>query len=268
LNRHVGEQNHDKLSFEKLYSYRDFETVLACFFPALGYWDDAAVRYITKKRIGILYAFTSEKRYDIYTDGAKLKGVKKEWQPYVIDPDLYTDGNIALPTMHDYILFAGMYRHLDTDDRNKIDAIVKWVFDDRYMKISRRYGYFYVPGGSYSVKAIVFKMHLETVENITAGEGDADGLIFTYDVLSRFESARNSEWFKSVGAYLDTYKTENNRYIFPKQMIQERADNYVVNGGHMNIGENLKSKKYAEIISTYWMEKIHKIMYSANEPAL
>jgi len=38
-------------------------------------------------------------------------------------------------------------------------------------------------------------------------------------------------------------------------MIAEKTDNYVINGGHMNVGENKKSKQYAEIISTYWMHK-------------
>ena len=39
-------------------------------------------------------------------------------------------------------------------------------------------------------------------------------------------------------------------------MIAEKKDAYVHNGGHMNAGENKKSKNYAEIISTYWMERI------------
>lgn len=256
LNKQINEQNREKLSFEKLYSYRDYETVLACFLPMLGFGDDIAVKYITKKRIDILYNFTIQNRYDIYVDGSSLKGVKKEWQSYVIDPDLYADGNIALPSMHDFILFAGMYNHLDADDQNKIETIVKWIFDDRYMSIIRRYGYFYVPGGSYSIKAIIFKMHLESIENLVCGGGDLGGLIFTYYVLSYFKSAKNSDWFRFAGIYLDSYKTENNRYIFPRDMITEKTDNYVVNGGHMNIGENVKSKNYAEIISTCWMEKI------------
>jgi hypothetical protein len=41
-------------------------------------------------------------------------------------------------------------------------------------------------------------------------------------------------------------------------MINEKPDCYVIGGGHMNVGENKKSKKYGEIISTYWMGRIEE----------
>ena len=62
-------------------------------------------------------------RYDIYIDGSILKSVKKDWQPYIINPDLYADGNISLPDMHDLLLFAGMYPYLSEEDRNKVETI-------------------------------------------------------------------------------------------------------------------------------------------------
>lgn len=122
--------------FGRIYAYRDYETVLACFLPALGFQEEPAVRRIALKRIDLLERFCRQKRYDIYIDGSELRGVKKEWQPFVIDPALYADGNIALPTMHDYILFAGMYEKLDAENRNKVETIAGWLFDDRYKKSS------------------------------------------------------------------------------------------------------------------------------------
>ncbi|MDE6600045.1 MAG: hypothetical protein K2K34_08225, partial [Oscillospiraceae bacterium] len=149
LNRHIQTAPPEELSFGKLYHFRDCEKVLSCFLPLLGFHDDPAVQHIVRKRIDILYDFTRQKRYDIYVDGSKLKGVKKEWQPYIIDPELYSDGHIALPDMHDFLLFAGMYPFLSDGDKNKVEAIAGWLFDKDYEKIIRRYGYFYVPGGSY-----------------------------------------------------------------------------------------------------------------------
>lgn len=256
LSNHVKNPDEGELTFGKIYSFRDYETVLACFLPMLGYSDEPAVQYITEKRINILYNFTKQKRYDIYVDGSKLKGVKKEWQQYIINPEIYADGNIALPTMHDYILFAGMFNYLDGDMKSKVETIVEWIFDSQYMNISRRYGYFYVPGGSYNAKAIIFKMHLPNFKDMTFDDSDLGGLIFTCFILSHFEAARNSEWFQSAMGYLNKYKTSNDRYIFPKHMIAEKPDSYVIFGGHMNVGENKKSKLYAEIISTYWMHRI------------
>ena len=256
LNSHVNKPEQGELSFGKLYSFRDYETVLACFLPMLGYSDEPAIQYITKKRINILFNFTKQKRYDIYVDGSKFKGVKKEWQQYLINPELYADGNIALPTMHDYILFAGMYNQLDADMKNKVKTIVEWVFDGKYMDISRRYGYFYATGGSYNAKAIIFKMHLPNIKDMMFDDSELSGLILTCFILSHFASVRNSEWFQIAIKYLNNFKTSNNRYVFPKHMIVEKPDSYVIGGGHMNIGENKKSKLYAEIVSTYWMDKI------------
>ena len=134
LHGHIQNKDIDRepLSFGKIYAYRDYETILACYLPSLGYQDDPAVKYITEKRVNIVYNFTKQKRYDIYVDGSKLKGVKKEWQPYVINPELYADGNIALPSYHDYVLFAGMYKYLDKDWQDKIENIIEWTLSDGY----------------------------------------------------------------------------------------------------------------------------------------
>ncbi|MDE6745176.1 MAG: hypothetical protein K2J72_00915, partial [Oscillospiraceae bacterium] len=80
---------------------------------------------------------------------------------------------------------------------------------------------------------------------------------FTVFVLSHFKAAGKSEWFSLALQYLDQYKNKNGRYKFPTRMITEKADSYVIFGGHMNVGENKRSKLYSEIISTYWMERIH-----------
>jgi hypothetical protein len=258
LNSHIKETREEKLSFSKIYSYRDYETVLCCFLPMIGYANEASVNYIAEKRINILYDFVKQKRYEIYVDASEFKGVKKEWQEFIIDPELYANGNIALPTMHDFILFAGIYNELNKSNREKVEKIVNWIFDDNYMKISRRYGYFYIPGGSYNVKAVIFKMNLIDFKRMTFDNGDLGGLIFTCFILSYFKSARKSEWFKLAMAYIEDYKTESNRYIFPKHMIIEKPDCYVIGGGHMNVGENKKNKKYNEIISTYWMNRIEE----------
>ena len=118
----------DAPGFGRIYHYCDCEKVLACFLPALGYYDNQAVKNIVRRRIDILYEFTRKKRYDIYIDGSALKGVKKEWQPYIIDPKLYADGNIALPDMHDILLFAGMYPYLTVEDAEKVESITGWLF--------------------------------------------------------------------------------------------------------------------------------------------
>jgi len=257
LNRHIQDVPPDELSFGKLYHFRDFEKVLCCFLPFLGYYDNPAVLHIARKRIDILYNFTKQKQYGIYVDGSKLKGVKKEWQPYIINTDLYADGHIALPDMHDFILFAGMYPFLTAEDKNKVEITAEWLFGEGYGNINRRYGYFYAPGSAYNAKAIIFKLHLLDFRAMTFDKGDLASLLFTLFVLSHFKSARGSAWFSSALAYLDQYRNEAGRYRFTSHLIVEKPDSFVIHGGHMNVGENQKSKAYREIISTYWMERIY-----------
>ena len=256
LNQHIQVNPPDELSFGKIYHFRDCEKVLSCFLPFLGYHGNAAILQIARKRLDILYLFTQQKRYDIYVDGSKLKGVKKEWQPHIINPDLYADGHIALPDMHDYLLFAGLLPYLTNDEKAKAEAIVEWLFDEGYSGISRRYGYFYAPGGSYSTKAVIFKLHLPDFRCMAFDKGDLVSLVFNVFVLSHFKAARDSGWFSMALQCLDQYKNENGRFIFPPHMITEKSDSYVIFGGHMNVGENKKSKLYNEILSTYWMERI------------
>lgn len=256
LNQHTQLTTSDEPSFGRIYHYRDHEKVLACFLPLLGYHDHPAVLHIVRKRIDVLYEFTKQKRYDIYVDGSKLKGAKREWQPYIINPDLYSDGHITLPDMHDYLLLAGMLPNLSDAEKAKAEMIAAWLFEEGYSHIIRRYGYFYIPGGSYNTKAVIFKLHLLDFTDMSFDKGDLVSLLFNMFVLSHFKAARESSWFSLVLQYLEQYKTENGRYKFPSHLIMEKPDSYVIFGGHMNVGEDKKNKRYSEILSTYWMERI------------
>ena len=257
LKHHIQGTPEDELSFSKIYHYRDSEKILSCFLPFLGYYDDPTVLHIARERIDVLYSFTRNKRYDIYVDGSKMKGVKKEWQPYIINPDLYFNGHIALPDMHDYILFAGILPFITAEEREKVEVITEWLFGEGYKQIIRRYGYFYVPGGTYNTKAVTFKLNLLDFRDMTFDKGDLTSLIFNVFILSHLKKGRESEWFSSALSFLNQHKKENGRYIFPAHLITEKPDSYVIFGGHMNVGENRKSKLYSEIISTYWMERIY-----------
>lgn len=256
LYEHIQTTQPEELSFGKIYHFRDFEKVLSCFLPLLGFFEDDAVKHIVGQRLEILYNFAKQKCYNIYVDGAQLKGVKKEWQPFIINPDLYANGHIALPDMHDLLLFAGMYEYLTKDEQQKVETIVEWFFDVEYKNIIRRYGYFYVPGGSYKTKAVIFKLHLPDFKNVAFDKSDLTSLLFNLFVLSHFKTAKSSEWFVLALNYLNQYKNENGRYNFPSHFITEKKDSYVIFGGHMNVGEVKRNKLYNEIISTYWMERI------------
>ncbi|MDR0287368.1 MAG: hypothetical protein LBI03_06675 [Clostridiales bacterium] len=261
LNTHITHVPGETLTFGKMYHYRDYETIMACYMPFLGYAGEKSVQYVANKRANIIYEFTRQNRYDVYRDGLSYPGVKKEWKPYILDPELYKDGNIALPSIHDLILFAGMYPQFDDDTKEKVETTIRWIFGDGYSRIHNRLYYYAPDDPSYKSKAINNKVFL--LDFNSAQLRDMQSLLFYCYIFSHFKEARKSEWFSKALNYMERYKLETGRYFFPKEMIKEEKDRYVFDGGHMNVGESKRAKNYAEIISTYWMERIVSI-YNKN----
>jgi|GEM_PF-602729 len=245
----------EKLTFGKVYRYRDYETVLACYLPFLGYAHEESVQYVANKRVNAIYEFTKQGRYDIYRSDYAYPGANKAWKPYIVDPELYKDGNIALPSIHDLILFAGMYADFDSEAKGMVETIVRWLFGEGYAGINERLYYYAADDPCYQSKAINSKVRLPDLRTISqADAATRQALLYLCFVLSHFATAR--EWVLKAVLYFEQYKTEMGRYIFPKEMIAEKKDCYVVNGGHMNVGEDKRNRNYAEIISTYWMDRI------------
>lgn len=239
LDTHITKIYDEALTFGKVYAFRDYETILACYLPFLGYWNEPSVQYVVRKRLEIIYDFTRQKQYDMCRQDIDFVGVPKEWRSYIINPDLYRDGNIALPSIHDYILLAGAYKYLSQVEKDKAETIAAWLFGDGYREVYPRF-YYYAPlDPSYKAKAINAKMDLGGYN------------LFTCFILSHFEAARSSAWFTDNLMYYKQYKTANGRFVFPKFMIAEQKD-----GEHMNVGQLKRDKRYAEILSTYWMERI------------
>lgn len=194
-------------------------------------------------------------RYNVYRSDLAYPGANKEWKPYIIDPELYKDGNIALPSIHDLILFTGMYQYFDSEMINKVETTVQWLFGDGYSNINRRLYYYSPDDPNYKSKAINSKVWIPNMQNISKTDASSlQPLLYLCFILSHFKASR--EWVLKAVLFFEQYKTEANHYIFPKEMIAEKKDCYVIDDGHMNIGESKKNKKYAEIISNYWMERI------------
>ena len=261
LDKHTQrDDSAEPLSFGGIYANHDYETVLACFLPMLGYTGHEAVRRIARKRLELLYGFTRQNRYDIYMDGAACKSVPAAWRARIIDPALYADGNIALPTVHDLILLAGMMNDFTPAERDMAENIVSWVMREDCRRLGGRYGYFYVPGGSYNAKSIVRGLHLADLHTPAPDKGDLTALVYQCWLLAHFTAGRGSEWFALAMAYLEQSRTEEGRYRFPPHMLAEKPDAYVTNGGHMNAGEDRRGKQYREILSTFWTERIRRAM--------
>lgn len=252
----IAKTHSPKLTFDKMYQYRDNETLLVCYLPFLGYANEPAVRCVAEKRINLVYEFTQLGRYDIYPSDRRFPGAHKAWKPYIVDPQLYADGNIRLPSIHDLILYAGIYPDLDEEMRRKVEVTVGWIFGEGYSQINNTLYYYAADDPSYRSKAINDKVILPSVEAIRKGEHQARDLLYLSFILSHFRAARQSTWFAALRALLATYRTSEGRYLFPREMIREKKDSYVIYGGHMNVGEPRRPRLHAELLSTYWAERI------------
>jgi hypothetical protein len=253
LDVHVNTRHKNETTYQRIYAYYDYETVLSCFLPFLGYSSQPSVISIANKRINYLYNFTKEKRYDIYVDGSKYSGVKKEWQPLLINPELYVDGNLSIPSVHDVILLAGMYCHLNETQKKKTDTIISWILDEKYLTFKSRYGYIYSEDDSYKAKSLIRSFDIPEIDTLDESKMAQQSIIFKTFILSHFMSSRNIQIFNNMLTYLRSFRLGNRRYIFSRSLLNEKKDSYFTEGGHMNIGENKHSKVYQEVVSTFWM---------------
>jgi hypothetical protein len=251
LQQHIKSQNRGS-GFGAIYSNLDYELILAAYMPFFGYYDDDAVQYIARKRINLLHAFVESKNFNIYIDSAGLKSVPKAWKEYILNPDLYADGNVRLPFVHDVIFFAGIYNHIDKDMQQKIDNIINWMCSDTYTNMWKRKAIFYAEGGQYTAKSIGVGAYPPNINS------DDNRLLFKTFLWSHFSVFRATEQYRRIMEYLKQYSYDTMLYKFPRNLITEKTDVYLTAGGHMNLGENKKSLKYYQLISSYWMYRIYE----------
>lgn len=253
LHKQLTLPRQEEVTFAKLYSYHDYETVLASLLSLCGFEKEPCIQKILLKRINKIYDFVKLDSYDIYSDEQNFPGVKKEWQPFIIKPDLYGDGQISIPTIHDFILMSSSYMTLNDLEKTKVNAIVDWIFDERYFDYKPRIGYFYSNKDKYNAKSLIRKFHLPRPPYLNMKTSDRQSLLFNTYIMSTFNSLKSQRWVSETLIYLDAFKVDDVVYRFPKNMIIEKKDKYFTDGGHMNIGENRRQRKSDEIISTYWM---------------
>ncbi|MEG0766998.1 MAG: hypothetical protein RR482_04715 [Clostridia bacterium] len=237
LNKHITKKYDDVLTFWKMYAFRDYETILACYLPFMGYFYEPSVQYVVRKRLQILYDFTKQRRYDVCRQDLDSAGIPPVWRSHVIDPSLYEDGNIALPSLHDYILLAGAYAYLSPDEQQKAETIVQWLFGNGYEEVYPRFYYHAPHNPSYKAKAINGKVDI------------SGSSLFLCFILSHYASARHATWFSNALSTFQSYQTKEGRFRFPPAMLGGRK-------GEANVGEPKGKKQSSEILSTYWMERI------------
>lgn len=235
-----------------------YRTIIASLLAMAGYLINASVRDWVEERLGTVFTFVRRGEYSIYVDKAKFKGVPAAFRNYpLINPDLYMNGQFALPWIYDMFAFRVLLKH--TQDRavaSKIGKVISYIIDSRYQLFPDGYGI--VVSGKNRYNVMGWNVWLPGYNGMHADDSKMGCLVQRLELVSEFPNVLSSRWFASNLNRLEEHTTSSGTYRFPKQYIKEKKNSYFVTGAHMGLGENRRQKLGYEIESSFWMLKIRR----------
>lgn len=232
--------------------------IAASYLACMGYEDDIVVKIINR-RIDAVYEFAKNFDYDIYSDKKDYPKVPKARDMHpLVAPALYESNMWRLPTVHDVFAFSNPPEKMreDKDAAGKIAMIIGYILNDEYQKLPWGYGLMLVSPNKYYSMGWSVKLSRYFGED---EQHKIDPIVWETELMSHFETARRSEWFKRRIKHLKSFEM-NGLYEFPTNYLTEGKDKYYVGGGHMGLGENRRKKDWQHIESTAWMVRILRNM--------
>lgn len=242
-------------------------TFIANFLYIVGINDDYLTKIMTYN-LDELFSFIQLKIYDIYLneeERSKLKNVPQQWkEKKFIKPELLRKYSMCYPLIYDIISLHRLYELNNLDINNKINAVIEYISTDEFHNIIAD-GYGICPeadGKTYHSMGWDPKYPgwfgvEEYMENYTQRQKlNSDrgaGILFFAQNIAKYPTATKTKWFNDLLNCLEKYKTANNTYIFPKELLLEKVG-YAVGGCHMGLGENRRKKNWLEIESTFYMQ--------------
>ncbi len=175
-----------------------------------------------------------------------------------MNPALYEGNKWRLPTVHDLFAYARLPNRLKNAAglRDKIEAIITYILDERYQRLHRGYGLMLAPPNRYY--SMGWSVHLSRYPGVDLSginTGLNRSIVWEMELLSHFETAWRSQWFEQNIAHLNSFAA-GDRWVFPKEYLHESAKQYYVGGGHMGLGESRRGKLWCAVESTAWMLRI------------
>jgi hypothetical protein len=222
-----------------------------------GYTHEPAVRAGLRSRLETLYAFVRQGRFDIYVDAIRFRNVPANLTRVpLIDPALYADGELVLPTIYDlYGLGSYPVDRLDQTTLTKIEAVVSYVLDPRYQALRNGFGLiltrqnrFYLAGSS---------AHLAGYAEERPDRQPARMLRHLL-MMSCFQAARWHPWFILGMAHLESFRTEEGHYLFPRPYLTQNLSGYWVHGAYMALENKPRNTHALERESTFTMARLQR----------
>jgi hypothetical protein len=245
-----------------VYFYYDYQLIIASSLALAGYIEHEAVGRVIRSRLDAIYEVLKDGRFDIYEEPGRLSVHPKEWANHLLKWDIYSDGIIKLPLIHDICGFACLRKRANKEVKRKIGTIIRWILAPEHQRFLYNYGYIRCPDGR--GKSVGYKMDLPGYFGHDDQDFDPRGLVLRCWQMAHFPESREHPWFRKSLQHLESFVTQDGTYVFPKIYLAEaRGRGYWIRGWRMGLGENRRNPQWNEIESTFWMFAIHLVIESA-----
>jgi hypothetical protein len=224
-------------------------TIVASLLAYAGYGSTTMVEKQMIQRLNILYSFAKSPDFSqIFADESQFKGLPKKTDHKLVNPELYPEQNFMLPWVHDIrglahcpnIINSGKYRA-------HIEKIVSSILTPDYQKIPWSYGLAKYENRYY---VLGWAVHLPSYWS-TPTERELAELLLSLEFMAQFPIARESSWFKDAMEYLESFRTDQGTYLFPRKYLPERKFGYWVSGTRMMFDERKGNRHAIECESTF-----------------
>jgi hypothetical protein len=233
-----------------------YGTLVAAALARGGYRDEAIGRTVAD-RLDALHAFARLKRYDLYIPQDTHPGFPDAFRGKpLISPEISGPAVLRIPIIEDILLLDAWYDGLDAADRARANVVVAYILDPAYQSLPQGYGV--VKGDGRRYYSHGWSVHLAGY----AGFGDMGWeqatLVPRLELLARFPAAWSHGYFSAVLAHLDTFRTPQGSWAFPREYLRDRPG-YWVSGYLLGMEEDRRDKKAIQLESTFRMLRIRRL---------
>ncbi len=235
-------------------------TIVAAFLLRAGYTEDPAVREIARQRLHVLADFCAQGNHDFYVDPASYPAIPKAYrdQP-LVDPDLFADGNMPLPTWYDLYILANYPSDMLTPAvQQQINTVMDYILEPAYQRLPNGYGIALFEPRRYWV--IGWSVHLPGLFYFDLDDAQRRSLLRHLLLLVHFPSVQTHQWFQTALDHLETFKTAQGTYLLPREYLIENATGYWILGNYMGLEANRRTPQAIELESTFWMLKLKQMI--------
>lgn len=225
----------------------------AAFLSMTGYSEDEAVNAVILKRLETIYPFAKKGDLsNVYIPQDSFPGFPKAFSRRpLINPDLYPNGEMKLPDIHDVNAFLHSAPIMgDPQLRRKVEVIVDFILKPGYQRLEPGYGVirdektgrYYGAGWS---------VHLPGFFEADIQANRFGRFLLRLSTMSRSKTAREHPWFKRSLNLLEKYRSEDGLVTFPSRFMPKSKIGYWVLGRRMGLEANRRGKKAITSESTF-----------------